>query len=495
MRVSAREWGRRLFDGELPPLLRTVVLVAWATVTLIVVLAHEPWRDEADPWLFARDHDGGLGSLRAYTSGCGSPALWHGLLMLLAKAGLPYGSMGVLHWALAAATMWLLVWRSPLPPVLRVVLPFGFLFGYEYVVVARSYVLTNLLLLLSAALHAHRRERPLAAGLVIGLLANTNAHGFFLAFALGLAFAAHVAAERTPRRLAGVGLALALGLVALWQLWPRPDGQALTPPGSSAFKLLVTLTDGLFPIVPGAPDPIAAGGVVAALLAMLSSAAIVALVVRGVSAPGVRASLLVGLGALFCIFAFKYLGAVRHHGLVQAVLLWAMWADRAAAPPCEVSRRRLRVAAALWALATLSSIPAAVDCWGRDLREPFSGSRAAAQFLRANGLDGGTIAAHPPNEALAVLPYLRARKLWYVGLDAHGSHMSWDARYSAAQRLPMEEAAARTARTCPAGTILIAGIALPDPSRLGFTLVHRSPMVFRYSEVYWVYRLDRPARD
>lgn len=477
--------------GDLTPLGKVVVFALWAGVTLLVAAAHEPWRDEADAWLFARDGDLSPASLRAFTSGAGTPALWYLLLAPLARSGAPYGAMTALHWLIAAAAVGLLVWRAPLPPLLRVVLPFGFLFGYEYVVVARTYSLTILLLFLWATLHPRRRERPLALGLVIGLLASTNAHGFFLAAGLGVALVIDVARAWTPRRGAGAALALALGLVALWQLWPRPDPQALPEPHPSAFRALAAVWDGFLPSVRGAPDLVAAAGLPGALLALAASVAVVALVLGGVQGP-LRAGLVLGLGGLLYIFVFRYFGSARHHGLLQALLLAAAWAAAAEAP-IGPGAARLRAAAVVWALATLLTVPAALDSWWRDLREPFSGSREAAQFITANGLDRGPIAAHPPNECSAVLPYLRARSLWYAALEAPGSYMTWDAAFSAAQQVPVEVAAERVARRFPRGTLLLLADRLPEPERLGYVLVFRTTrMVFRYDEVYWIYRLDRP---
>jgi hypothetical protein len=492
-------WAAWALEGDLPRLAKVVALVAWAAITALVTANHEPWRDEADQWLFARDFDGGPAELRAYASGLGMPLLLHALLVPLARAGLPYGAMQALHWALGLAVVWLIVWRSPLPPLLRLLLPFSFLFGYEYVVVARSYVLTILLLLLAAALHARRRERPLAMGLLVGLLANTNAHGLLLAFALGLGLLLDlrdVPRQQARRAVGGAALAVALGLLALWQLWPRPDPQELPPAEPSLRGLVWVVADGLVPAIRGAPDPVAAGGAPAEALLALVSLGVVTLTAWRVGAPATRASFVVGVGGLLWIFLFKYAGAARNHGLLQGLLAWAVWVARTATPaPAPQERRALGAVTVGWALACVASFPAAVDSWWRDLREPFSGSLEAARFLRANDLDLGTIAAHQPLECAAALPYLRARTLWYPAFERAGSYMPWGAPFSAAQRLPAVEAAERTRRALPAGTVLVLSDRLPDAERLGFTLIFRSSRApFRYDEIYYIYRLDRPAR-
>lgn len=489
---AARSFARWAWAGDLPAPVKAALLLLWAVAVVYVTAHHEPWRDEADTWLAARDLALEPGALRRFTACVGTPALWFGALMPLAKGGAPYWTASALHLLLAAAAVALVVWRSPLPPVLRALLPFSFMFGYEHAVIARSYVLTVLLLLLSAALHQRRRERPLAAALVIGLLANTNAHGFFLAFALGVGLVLDLAPARPPRWREALGLALALGALALWQLFPRSDGQFLLPQADPLNNMVVAIASGVLPRAPGAPS-LWDLGLVARFVVQVSSAGLVVLAVLGTRRRADRAALLLGLGGLLFIFGWKNLGDVRHHVMLLALLLWALWLHRAAPDEGDArSRRHMQALTAGLALALLAGLPTLLGTWRLEVEEPFSGSREAADYLRAQGLDAGPIAAHRPNQTSAVLPHLRARTLWYAGLEADGSHMAWDLTYMVAQhRVSVTEAAARTARRFPAGTCLLLSEPLPEPERHGFRLVFQSTRpAFRCDEVYWIYRLN-----
>ena len=72
-----------------------VLTLAYVAVTAFVAMHHEPWRDEADPWLYVRDAN--LFTILARTRYAGLPALWFLCLTPLAKLGLPYASQKVLH--------------------------------------------------------------------------------------------------------------------------------------------------------------------------------------------------------------------------------------------------------------------------------------------------------------------------------------------------------------------------------------------------------------
>ena len=76
--------------------------------------------------------------------------------------------------------------------------PFGVLPLHEYGVVARSYGLSFTLLMAVCAALCARRQRPLLIGVLLALLANTNAHSLMLAAGLGLYWLLETLREREP---------------------------------------------------------------------------------------------------------------------------------------------------------------------------------------------------------------------------------------------------------------------------------------------------------
>ncbi|HEX3067700.1 MAG TPA: hypothetical protein VHX14_03925, partial [Thermoanaerobaculia bacterium] len=195
-RVTARP-ASRLF-----PLL---LLAAFVAIVSFVAFHHEPWRDEADAWLVVRDID--LTHFFEWTRHAGTPALWYALLAPLAKLGLAYVSQKVVNLAIAAAAVWLLATRSPFSRLTATLLTFSYYMAYEYSVIVRSYALTVLLTFAAAALYRRSRERPIAFALVLLLLFNCNAQGFFIAGT----FAALFVIERIERKRIGARDALAAG--------------------------------------------------------------------------------------------------------------------------------------------------------------------------------------------------------------------------------------------------------------------------------------------
>src|SRR5512142_932572 len=187
-----------------------ILLIAYAAATLYVGLHHEPWRDEADSWLVARDAS--LPTILNWTRDAGTPALWYVALKPLVWLGLPYRSQELLHLAIAWAAAAVLLFASPFPWLTRVLLLTSYYFGYEYAVIARSYVLTVLLSFLAAAWHRDRHARPMRYAIVVALLFNTNVHGAIIAAILLLLFLV------SRPRASGLGppLIMIAGAVAAW---------------------------------------------------------------------------------------------------------------------------------------------------------------------------------------------------------------------------------------------------------------------------------------
>src|SRR6185437_15407066 len=99
----------------------------------------------------------------------------------LAKSGLPVESMTLLHVSFAICVAGLIAFASPFTRVIKTLLVFSYYISYEFAVISRSYVLTIVLLFLIAIVLRSRTPRPLVLGLLLFLLFNANAHGFFIA--------------------------------------------------------------------------------------------------------------------------------------------------------------------------------------------------------------------------------------------------------------------------------------------------------------------------
>jgi hypothetical protein len=460
-----------------------MVLAVFAVATLLVTLHHEPWRDEAETWLVARDLP--LADVLTWTRPAGTPFLWPALVLPFARSGAPYIAQSLLHWSLAVGAAALFVFFAPFALLTRILFLASFYPAYQYTAIARTYALGILLLFAVLALWPHRSRHPLLVGGLIALLPNANAHSAAPAVALMvLLLVERVRARaRDWRAWAALGLML-LGL-ALAALQLKTSGhfvppQVVSAPYWGAFS--EALTGAWFPAIEhGASAVVAWTGLLLVLVALRH-------------APGALFFLISSLSGLAFIFTVLWIGGYRHYGLILIAIVAALWLGHGTLTNPRTSRALALVVHVSLAL----SIAHTARFFHADLTRNFSGSREMANVLLQEELRALPIAAHPPTHAEAVLPYLAQKTLWYAALRESGSHLRWDAALRVAQATSADRAAANAAQHFHGKPFLFLSAApLADPQLHSLRLLYatREPLVNPRDahgqpndERYWLYR-------
>jgi len=441
----------------------------FALLVLTVAFFHEPWRDEADPWLYVRDAT--LATILARTRYAGLPALWFLCLAPLAKLGLPYFSQKILHLGIATAAVGLMAWRAPFSRLTKVLTAFSYYFAYEYAVIVRSYAITTLLTFAAAALYPRSRERPIGFALVLLLLFNCNAQGFFIAGTFAALFVLEGRVDR--RRIIAMAIMVAAAVLAYLQVRTPPDParQAVMRVfNRDAFAWCVS--NAFLPALP----------VTIGFVFGLALLVIVTLALRR-SREAVL-FLWMPLAALSILYSYVWLGGLRHAGFFLLLTLVAIWigAER-------IDIRWAKPAAIILNLALLVSTAIAIRYAILDVQRPFSGASDMAHFIREQHLDSVPIAAHNLTQAEAVLPWLKARTFWYAGLGEYGSYMKWDSAFERALNVTYPEAERRSIeRFRGREWLLLFNVEMPEPAAHGFRLEHVTPEPFeKTDERYWLY--------
>jgi hypothetical protein len=358
------------------------VLLIFVAGALVAVLNYVPGMDEAQGWLIARDLSvpGILRQMRYE----GTPPLWHLLLSLLIHLHLPYAALGFVSLSMVGAAMYVWLRWSPLPLVVRLLVPFAFFFQYQYAVVARSYSLSTLLAFVAAALWRRTRLSVIPLAIVLALLVQTNLYGFAMGAGIALAVTAEYCfskrwerAEQKPGRLL-LAAALVIGsLLAAWYIArPAPDNfdaiRYYAPlhkrflsmvlylgPGSLA-QWVEPLADSL--AVP--PGPL--------------SAAVLFLVIWFIAIKRhfCLLPLLCTLAAMNLVFWTSW-----HCGMALVALLislWAAWPEQ----PFTAARWLTLLLIGSLSLVLLAQIPETASAIRHQLVDPSSPGKQASEFLK-----------------------------------------------------------------------------------------------------------------
>jgi len=309
--------------------LRALLWLAWLALVLFLASHHVFWRDEVRAFSIALQGEN-VGEMLRGLHGEGHPAIWY---LLLRGAHALAGVREVLPavaLAIGAAATALLAFRAPFRPAALALILFGGLALFEYVVSARNYGLSMLLLFTIAALYSRHRDRGVLIGLLLALLCNSNVPANFLAAGLlGFWLIELVSEEglRWTRKhslfAANAAIAAAGAAVCFLTIYPTVHDAAVTPhPGgisiAAVAQALVSPATS-FPDL-GIPDWLP-GPANALLVTALTIAALGGLARR----PG---ALLAGLAVLLVFqlfFQLVYPGGYRHQGLVLMFLVTLYW--------------------------------------------------------------------------------------------------------------------------------------------------------------------------
>lgn len=458
--------------------LLVVLFAVYALATLVLTLHHEPWRDEANTWLVARDLP--LTDVVSWTQHDGTPFLWCTLLMPLARGGFPFAAQSALHLIIVLAAAAVFLADAPFSLTTKTLFLFSFYPLYEYGAIARNYALAILLTFGVVALYRRRDRHLFAYALLIALLPNVNAHSIGIAAPMILLFAIEVVQRRRSDSRYWSALAImCVGMLLSYVQLRSAQQQVVSPPWPGAFfeaasrAFLPSFSNGWTTLW-------AVGCLIAVVVAIRKNYAALTMLVCSSS-------------MLALIFTYAWVAGFRHYGLVLMAVIAALWL--AEPLPAVVP------AIVMLNLSLLASIPAAIRFGVSDLRANFSASKEIAGYLSRNGLESEEIAANPPAQCEAILPHLRRKSFWYAALGENGSFMMWDKRHRIAQTARADVAVLAAARHFgDREWLFLSNRPLPHPEQQQMTLLYAThePLMETIDadgrpidERYWLYRHRR----
>jgi hypothetical protein len=366
-------------------------LVFYAALVAFAIPYHEPWADEAQSWQLARTL-----SLRSlfvtHIRYEGTPGLWHFLLWVLIRLHVSYTG---LHWvcgAIATGAVALLLFKSPFPRYLKLLLPFTYFLLFQYAVVARPYVLVPILLFLIALCW---KRHPLVAAVLLGLLANVSLHASVISGGLAIVYAIDRSRSKNPgARIArpelftGAAIILCFYAFAIWTAWQPPDHALATSSGPLPLDLLWRF-----------------------LLLCQGSIVPVLFWIAIIACFRARHALLfllpVLLCALFCVFVYDTWWHVGPFFPLAIALLWITWPTQPGIP--SQSEYFARIALVVMAGVQITWSIYAIQF---DHYNAYSPDLAASEFLRPFVQRGATIAVTYSDDpvrhayrSVGILPY------------------------------------------------------------------------------------------
>jgi hypothetical protein len=420
-------------------LLDFIVVAAYVAISAFTMMHHEPWGDEAQPWLVARDLSFPDFITYFLNNRDGHASLWYVMLLPFAKLGFPYLTMSLIHLTVATTAVTLFVYKSPFSRITKYLWIFSYFMIFEYVILVRMYAVAVMLIFAVAAFYSKRFKHPLLYAVLVFLLFQSSFFCLALGSALLFMFVLEIIKDRRRFRplIAPIAL-MCLGLaIIVRQIVPLAEGSYYADTGylTSFFPLSRTLTSVGTGFI---PDPYYVPAELATTLALI---AIFFSIFALISKPIPLAILFICYTKLFVLFTFAYPGSVRHFGFFPVFLFFALWIAKEHRDEKwgnKINRVFERVhlsnplakAFLMIQVCLLSGSPGVASMHYNEYYLQFSGAKMTArhinQLFKQHDLDnkGFVIVAHPQSRTRALLPYMPQRKFWYAALNDFGSYQT-----------------------------------------------------------------------
>jgi hypothetical protein len=404
------------------------LLFLYSVLLLFFNSWHEPWRDELQAFLIAKESHT-LADLFYNTRYEGHPSLWFLILYILKFISPSFAAVKLLHNFISILIAWILLKYSPFKLWQKVLLIFGYYLFYEYGFIIRNYALGILFIMGFCALYHLRKELriQLILSALVFFMMISNFYSFFIGFFLFIFLSIENYSITKCKAFIIQTCIMLCGIIIFTIDTLPPEDYGYAAPWLTTFDkneanaLLQRVFLVFFPM----PQVTSMFWNQSILPATLIQSLLALLFIFSVPFLLLRNSLLRVLcfGFILTILAFSYFkfnGYLRHNGHLFIGLLAFVWLDRSVtSPPGKHSENNLLFNVLL--LFQFIATPVAVYC---EIKYPFSQAREAASYLK-NKFGNSIIVAHEDAAASAVAALLD-KPLFYSCANRFGTYILWD---------------------------------------------------------------------
>ena len=409
---------------------------------LINILNHEMWRDEFQGWLLARDSET-IGDLFKNTRYEGHPVLWHLGLFFIAKITHNPFFMQIYHLLIATGVVFIFARYSPFTRLQKFLFSFGYYPLYEYAAISRNYSISLLLMFATCAIYrSSRANRYIYLAIILFLLAHTTIYGLvFTIFFSGYFFLDTVfdaqkrqwASGKKGQCLLAVLIVFIGAATSLMQVIPPPDtGYAVEWHtewnNDRVLSVLGIVYRAYVPIPVNELHFWDTNIVLSPTACVWLSVAL--LIISGIllaRSPLVLFLFLGGTAGLLAFMYLKYFGFQRHHGHLFILLVISLWLAGGQLkrdfkrPGFQSLAHGLAVTKCIFITLLLAvNVYAGILSSYLEWKYEFSMGKAAAKYIKENGLDKNLWAGHHDYAVLSVCGYFD-KKVYYPRSNRVGS--------------------------------------------------------------------------
>lgn len=200
-----------------------LVFILFVTLALVIGANHEPWVDEAQSWIIARDASCGeiIWDISRYE---GTFPLWFLTIKLFISLGLQYEYFFIIPIIISSIGLLVFLKSVDCPKFVKVLLPFSYYVFYQYTIIARSYAYLFLALSLWATFYKERMNKKFAYTLSLAFISMISMHGMIISGILGIIFIIELIKEnKIKESIVPISILIICWFIEIVVLIPRAD--------------------------------------------------------------------------------------------------------------------------------------------------------------------------------------------------------------------------------------------------------------------------------
>jgi hypothetical protein len=425
--------------------------LCYFSLSLIGILHHEIWLDEAHSFLIARD-SASFSELVSNTRQEGHPMIWYIILWFLTKITHDVFYMQFVHIVISTLGIFLMFHFSSFGKLKKVLFAFSYYFFYEYNIISRNYAICIFCVTLFCILLCRENRNYILIAFILLLLSNSHFLGLILSFPLaGVAFILLLNDQQKAqdrRTWIITGLVLIVGyIICVIHVLPQEDSIFTKLPRDGYFSVkrwssFTAFFKGLyqFPDIwianPWNSNLFTSNKTIGFILALI----LPVIVIRSFWSKPLSLLIIIISGIGITLFFFSEIMhnyTVRHWGFIFLAFYVALWVEEGIDQkiysdklkkwfsPSFLSTENTWLKKSLIYSALVIQCGASLYSYISDINNTFSNSLKVANYVQQNHYENGLIIMSSFTAGPAISAYLD-KKLYYPEYHNYGSYGLWN---------------------------------------------------------------------
>ena len=160
-------------------IVKILIILIFVILAILVAQTHEPWSDEAQSFLIARDNS--LKEIIYYSKFEGTLPLWFIIIKIFILLGGKYETFYILPILFSAIGLYIFEFKVKAPKIIKILLPFTYFIFYQYTIVVRSYCLIFPCLMAICSIYKKREEKQMLYFILMFILMSICSYSFIIA--------------------------------------------------------------------------------------------------------------------------------------------------------------------------------------------------------------------------------------------------------------------------------------------------------------------------